>query len=690
MSAEQPSDPGDEYAAGPGDGMPPRHGGLGDLSGDVGTVVTDPRGNVNSGSGTQWNLVVSGWTPPVAVRQAVGIRAVLAGLEFLHRVFVRPPGFEALRERLARPGSAIVLTGPPGSGRRAAAQVGLCPDVDGVSALRFLSSADLAGDERLTAEDISAGDRLLLDVSDLDSEAFVGRQSDLVNCVSIVGQQRASLVILVPDHLQRQLHDDLQVLRLRIEYPDRWAVLDAHLRHGFQLSLRRSSVSSDERALVGRLPLRDVARVAKYLDETRDQRLAGTDWLKAALAGLEDQEQAVIEVFEELRTVEDRTLLLTAAMLEAGSVDSVYFAERGLHAVLGYRPATDDHRLAQAGITDRIRRSGNQLRLAEGTVRFVRPAFGTALLDHFWDAYPDLRRQFAEWVSTSYRWPRTQLRDRAAIAERFTAQAVRTQQLSDLYGLVESWADAGREESRRLAASMMTQVLLDDRSGPWARQQLYSWAYKGNLSVPLGRIVIQLCTDVVAASHLKQALIRLRWLADQTPIRTEACDAIVRLCADNRGLELFIHVLSDGGRFDPALCRLVLSPARLAEGRGQRPALLVPRLRWKVVAAWRRVAEASSTDEWCVDWLSQHAHTAAGSEPVADALRAALIDICDRKVARLAQVFEANQRWLRHSHDTTPAARQAAAAAIEQAISCAIADLSITPRRLEGVHDEVD
>ncbi|HEY3510683.1 hypothetical protein [Kribbella sp. NPDC051137] len=646
----------------------------------MGTVLTDAQGNVNAGSGVQVNFHVLERSGSMRVRQPLGVKGVFGGVEFLHRVFVRPPGFETLQERLRQPGNTVVLIGPPGCGRRATAQMLLCPSVDDVQPLRFLSSADLVGDERLSAEDVSEVDRLLLDISDLDFESFAECQVELVNCAAIVNQQRASLVILLPDQSYRLLHDDLQSLRMRIDYPDRWQVLDSHLSNEYRLELKRSSISSEVLARLNHLALRDVARVAEYLDETRGQGLNAEEWVSGALTGLQDHEKTIATLLGRLQTVEDRTLLLTAAMLETSSLESVYFAERQLQTALGYEPPSEQHRLAQPGIADRVRAVGGELKVFEGTVRFDRPALGTALLDYFWDGYPDLRKQFAQWVSTSHTWTSTDGQDRAAVAKRFAAQTVRTLQMADLYGLVENWAGTGRDEQRRLAVGMMTQILLDDRSGPLARQQLYNWAYGPKLSAPLGQIIIQLCRHVVAASHLKQALIRLRWLADHDAIREAACVAIIGLCSEDRALELFAHVLTDRDRFDPELCRRVLAPERLAARRGQRPALYVPRLRRSVVAAWRRAVEPCPTDEWCLDWLNQHALvTAAGDLSVSSALRAALIDICDRKIARLAQVYTANQQWHRQIATPTAATRQAASA-VEAAVRRSIADLANTPR----------
>ncbi|MFI7066695.1 hypothetical protein ACIBL3_37245 [Kribbella sp. NPDC050124] len=678
-----------------------RHGGFGDLQGDVRTVLTDARGAVNTGDGPQFNLhsdsislLVASTAPELPVRQPIGIKAVMTRIEFLNRVFVRPAGFDLVEARLRPSGTTIVLTGESGSGRRAAAQMLLCPSPQDAASLRFLSSNDLVGDDRLTSEDVTDGDRLLLDVSDLDSSTFAQRQTDLVNCVSIVHEQRANLVILVPDRQERALHDDLKAHQVSFSSPDRWRVLASHLFEGFGLRLPRSGLRPADLEVLDRQPLRIVAQVAVHLDQFRDQSANPATWFSRAIEGLADHEDELTGLLHELDTVEQRTLLLTAAMLEGSSVDAIYFAERNLQKRIGYRSAVDGHRLAQPGITDRIRGLRDHLEiLPDGTVRFSRIAFGPAVLAHFWDAYPDLRTPFARWVWGSSHWRAIEPEDRSAVALRFADQAARTNRLSDLFRLVESWSDAGRDEPRRLAVVIMAQVLLRDSTGQAARNQLYSWARAGNLTAALGRIVIELCTDVVAVSHLKQALIRLRWLASRPAVRAEARQAIVQLCGDNRALELFIHVLTDRDRFDAHLCRVVLAPDRLAPNADLSAALFIPRLRQKAVAAWRTALADLEPPDWnraIFPWLTQHARLLAGGAlDLAATLLTAVVDICEGRLASLALLYGANQAWLMQSHDLGPAARQSATA-VERALASALADGSDRLQSIEGTRHETD
>ncbi|MFK4089287.1 hypothetical protein ACI2LF_34560 [Kribbella sp. NPDC020789] len=678
MTADQLSSSGD------GPAVPAlRQGGVGDIGGGVRSAVTDPQGNVHTGDGHQYNIAevhIQGFLAEPAVQRDVGIRPGQAGMKFLQRVFVEPDGFEALRESLQVPGRTAVLTGRPGSGRRAAAQMVLCPTLDDISALTLLTAADLQGSDRLTDEDVSEGTHLLLDISDLDQRAFADRQTDLVRCAAIVGRQRASLVILIPDGLEDQLHDDLQIHRRPVGRPDGWRVLTSHLERGWNLTLPRSAVAADDGRALAALPLRSIARVAFYLAQTREQGLPRQTWFRNALAGLADQEHEVIRLLNQCRSVEERTLLLVTAVLEGAGIDAIYFAEHSLLGILDYAAESPPHRLAQFGITDRLRELDDHIRVVDGTARFVRPGFGDAVLTHFWDAYPDLRPRFADWIRTVYSWRATRADDWTMVARRFAVQSTRTNRSGDLQRVVEHWSTSGREETRRLAIEAMTPALLDDRFGPRARQYLYALATRPNLEQGLGRLAIELCTDVVAIGHPQQALIRLRWLTERDAVSAEAKRAIVSLCEDNRTLELFIHVLTDRDRFDPELARHVLAPRRLTADEVRAAPLLVPRLRRKAVEVWVRSLQDANAAAWrsaITPWLDEHARLVDENRPpIASALLSALIDICSGDITRLAQLNTANESWL--ANHRTSAQALTTAAAVEHALDRSVADLPST------------
>jgi hypothetical protein len=680
---------------------PTRQGGIGDIEGTGHSIVTDPSGPTHTGSGSQqvFHLAAPGMfngyvehfhaAPASASRPPTRVTIAGMGIDGLREVFVPPQNFETLRQRLHPPGTTIVLTGPPGSGRRATAKMLLAPTGEWPAAPRLLASEDLVGEERLTGDDLSEGDRLLLDVSELDPVTFADRQLELLRCVSMVHDRSARLIILVPDRHERALHDDLRDHRVAVEPPDRWLVLASHLK-STGLSIGPPSVRPTDAVAFSQLPLRDVVRVAEHLAKTyavRDGADAASCFADALL-GLADHAKEVAKLVGGLETLEERTLLLTAAMLEDCTVDAVYGAEQRLRKVLRYKADSDKHQLAEPGITDRVLAIDDRLTIfADGRVSFV-AGYGPAVLTYFWDAYPNLRTIFAVWMAKLPYWPATDSQQRIGIARRFADQAARTGSLHGLYRVVEAWADIPKDEVRRLAVMVMASVLDNDRAGQSARNWIYKHACSTTLSAGLGRILIFLCTDVVAVGHLKQALIRLRWLADRDAVGAEARGAITRLCGDNRTLEQFLYVLTDRDRFDGELCQTIASPERLAFGQGQPAPILVPRIARKAVATWRRALASSPSDEWAaavLPWLDQHARALeSGDREMAAALLTAMTDLCDERPAQLARLYSANRSWLRDAFPVSVGSRRQAAAAVEAAIHRLSAIQSTTRRSNEG------
>jgi hypothetical protein len=270
-------------------------------------------------------------------------------------------------------------------------------------------------------------------------------------------------------------------------------------------------------------------------------------------------------------------------------------------------------------------------------------------------------------------WRATRPQDRLAVALRFADQAARTGQLNELYRIVENWADTGRgDEPARLAANSMAQVLQHERAGQAARAQLYQWSRQSRLSVGLGQILVELCTKVVAAGHLKQALTRLWWLANGDAVRAEARDGIVALCADNRALEQFLQVLIDRERFDADLCRFVFSPTRLASPLDPAAPVLVPRLATAIVRAWRTAVDDVDEGQWILatrPWLEQYYHLSElGDSHRATALLGSLINLCAGEVGRLSALFASNHAWLREAGRAQSDSLAAAAFALTDAI----------------------
>ena len=681
-----------------------RQGGVGDIDNSlVGSIVTDPHAPTHTGTGAQLvNSTLSGINNAHVEKQYVMIAAAAATqrslrleaaaneIESLRAAFVRPDGFELLQSRLDSPGSSLVLTGPPGSGRRAAAKMLLCPSAGTTGALRLLSTADFTEADPLSPEDVSEGDRLLLDVSDVEEvSAFHAVQHDLLRCVGIAERRKARLVILIAPHRESMVHDDLMRLIGRIRPPDRWQVLGAHLRIFGLPAPRRHQVDDADLMALEHLSMSGVARVATLLRQARDLDSDGDfrAWFSSAISATADHSEAVATLVGKLETVQERTLLLAAAMAEHSKLDAVFAAERRLHDLLGYQVPVELHRIAEPGITDRLR----QLECLElydaGYVRFRQLAFGQAVLTYFWDAYPDLRRVFADWVRLVTDWRAATTRNRADVMWRFSEQVARTNSLSDLYRLVEDWSERGQDELRILATRVLGAVLVDERTADSVRRRLYWWSRTKGLSPGLGGVLVSVCYTELAVGHPKQALIRLRWLSDHSsPTGEKARTAIAGLCEDNRTLEQFLAVLTDRDRFDAGLCRSIINPRRLSGLPGEPSPLLIRRLADKSAEALRRALANLTADEWIsavTPWLGQHAMALVDDESeIAESLLSVLLQLCDQQVELLARLYAANRAWLR-SGDVT-GLRRTAAAIVEDAVRMNLAEKPAEERSSEG------
>lgn len=139
-------------------------------------TVNDPHGPVNNGEGHQY--VFYGVGADWMIRKGVkSLRITREDRSRLADRFVPPVGYRVAADRLEKPGSVVLLEGPPGSGRRAAAIMllhGFGEDRDADNEkVRF---EELHG----TGEDEShlvpgRGDRFLLDLSGIADEETYGK-----------------------------------------------------------------------------------------------------------------------------------------------------------------------------------------------------------------------------------------------------------------------------------------------------------------------------------------------------------------------------------------------------------------------------------------------------------------------------------------------------------------------------------
>ncbi len=523
-------------------------GGIDHVVGGLVNAVTDPRGPVNMGAGTQYYFehAIFHAEEPAPPRSPRLIAEDI--LRDLARRFVAPRSFGRLRQRMREPGM-LLLTGAPGTGRRTAALMLLHASGDG--ATRFRELPDDAGDSstvRLDPDAIEAGERLLLDLSD-EPGRLARLGSALVAYHSAVLGNGAYCVVVLPVHTDG-LPQELAHLSARIERPDGRAVLRRHLE---ALGITSSDTDLDVAGLASHLesdPMRELARLASLVDETREAaegRGTTREWIEQAVAALAVPLDAVAAQVSANPDGRFRALLLVAAMFERTPAEVVDHATDVLLTALEF-PDADIHRLERPDLTESLRRIDARTD-GEQRVRFATVTYGNAVRTHFWNSFPALRPTLRRWLDTALRTPLLRDHDRIVVLRRFSAQCLRTRHVDDLFWLVDQWTQDSRARNLiAAAATALADGLADEEHGATFRRRIYLWSCTYQLRPALALELVRLCAEAIAPTRPEQALVRLRHLTRNVDpvVSAAARDTLVDLAADDdRFLRRVLHRLAD-------------------------------------------------------------------------------------------------------------------------------------------------
>ncbi|MGW5673990.1 hypothetical protein ACWEV4_02685 [Streptomyces sp. NPDC003860] len=562
------------------------------MTGTGGTTVTDAQGPIHTGGGNQynymWRIGVEGLVRAGATR--IGI--VRERRRRLKQCFVQPRHYGQAAERLEPPGSVVLVGGATGSGRRAAATMLL--DGASVAGSRFEELPLTWEEDSLEA---AANGCYLLDLSSVTDADYPKAQRALAQYRSVVEQQGARMVAVLPAGLDWMLDSDLAPLRVALGRPDGQAVFRRHLL------VKRVAFDGDDlkTATLTRMfagsPMEELERLADLVAQARDSHAYGTEfpaWIEVATAAVTNWSEQVAKQLRDHRDGADRALLLTAAMVSGAAGEAVLSGANSLLELLQHEP-DGTPRLAQADLGEQFERLDID-RGDDGRVGFARLAYDGAVRRHFWQNFPDLRPTFADWAGRCMELPELGGEDRMRLVGRFAELALATGRPDDLCALVERWtrpSAAGR--LRAEAAAALELGLSHDRHGARIRSQIYDWAAVRRPSPDLLRVLTDVCHQVMAATHPDQALVRLRHLAlrHPGPEGAAARAAVLELARGRRRLfrRLVDALLGPGHRqHDAALDLLVdlLEPAALR---------FVPP--WQTLTfAWRAVMYGRPARAW--------------------------------------------------------------------------------------------
>lgn len=628
-----------------------------DIDCDVSTVIKDFQGVGNTGSGDLYNVndvgyLVRGdqninvYQQAEARRRAAHPQAVPEDhVALLQARFVRPGSFHLAEEKLASSAATVLIAGPIGSGRQTAAQMLLCPPGTGQRSLRRLpAEPDDPADPVLDDSQVASGDRLLLDLSEVDRELFDRHQQKLPSFRVAVQRNDARLVVVLPHDQEHRLSDQLWPLRVTIGRPDPLRVLRTHLSAD-GLLVSDYALQSDE--LSRQLSTESMSRVSRLVELiVQAARAPGESpdfnrWLKEALDALNNHGTAVAETLRKHCDAPAYALLLSIAMLEGARVVAVDHAEREFLRVTQC-PEVETPRLERGHLIARIRELDAEVD-GEFRVKFARLAYGSAILANFWEGYPGLLWQSSKWIRRLVELPQLTNEDRDRLADRFADHSLRVGHIDDLLRIAVAWTQYRNRNVRLLVYRVLAIAVIDNRFGGIARQQLYKWARNPQLNSHLAQAVVPICANVLGSSYPDQALVRLYWLAwhSDTRVAAQARQALLELAADDRFFRRLLAKITEAVEFNAELFLDLVDPQRLTDSS---PLLIADQsIQEQLISGWRQ-ALVDHQNPACIAvvhrWLQAYTN-----DPQREVLLGILVDACQARPDLCARLFKLNLGW---------------------------------------------
>ncbi|MFH9473802.1 hypothetical protein ACH4L7_08120 [Streptomyces anulatus] len=581
-------------------------------------TVNDPSGPVNNGEGHQYVFygVGADWMNRKGVES---LRITREDRSRLADRFVPPVGYRVAADRLEKPGSVVLLKGPPGSGRRAAAIMLL----HGFGADRGADNGEIRFEELPgTGEDEShlvpgRGDRFLLDLSGLaDEETYDKAQRRLAVRRSQVQEAGAHMVVVLPSGMDHAHPPDLDPHAVMLGRPRGVAVVTRYLRMD-RMPFRSADLGSSElQHLCDRSPMRELARLAGLVRAARDSGRFGADfagWLDKAMHAVTDRANEVGQQVAAVRTAPERALLLTTAMFEEAPADTVYEAWHGLMKTVRHEEEVTTE-LARTDFGERLAGLGIE-RDPDGRLRFDRLAYADAVRTYFWANFPGVRNDLRDWIGRAAGLRGLTTDDQLNVVVRFGERALAVGRPDHLFDLVARWANraAGTPCDPRAVVALEL-GLGHERFGGWFRKRMYECVVRpGSLSDGLARVLTTACIQSLSTTHPDQAVVRLHYLAVRKgEAAREAREALFELAGrDHRLYRLLIDRLRDRARREPhrAEPHLHLLTELLRKGRAPDPPP------WPdLFLGWETVFSQPSTEHWnplVSSWLNAAAGDSA-------------------------------------------------------------------------------
>ncbi|MEB3368586.1 hypothetical protein [Saccharopolyspora mangrovi] len=608
----------------------------------------DVHGPLHTGTG---DLNVYFSTHESVLAQARGPRLTHRDdLHWLRARFVEPPNLGHAREKLNSTG-AVLLTGPPGSGRATAAKMLVDESAGAQSPFSVLAEEAVDLQERLSQVKVYPDHRFVLDLSGSEQGVFTARMRELPAFRTTLAEHRGYLAVVVPDELAHHLDSELKQFVERIGRPPGRLVLRRHLRPA---DLNPSDDQLSDAAVEACLdaPMAEIAGVAERVVEARaalpEHDL--TRWLEEAATAKAQRRKEIADKLRENSSGRQRAVLLASAMCRGASSDAVFFASHRLVRMMGLDEA-EKPRLEQDGYRWQLQRLQVDVSPRD-SIEFRKLSYDEAVLEHFWDNFPDLRVEFRRWVEQLIALPQLTGRDRLNLVDRFTAQALRTGSPEQVGLLVEKWVfprDGGASPLQDFGVRALITGLKDARHGTHFRRMVYEWSRAQELPEPVGQILVEVCTEVIAPNYPGQALVRLHHRARREPgrlARQALLDLVQRSALQYRLLleRLAADLLkTPQWQVDLLLFVELADPLLLSDtAQRARPLVTDRQVRAQLVTCWRQLMLARNdlVEQRLFQWLAT-----AARAPHPDQLLGVLVEAASASVDLLGALYAAARDW---------------------------------------------
>ncbi|HEY0497508.1 MAG TPA: hypothetical protein VGD48_17305 [Kutzneria sp.] len=487
------------------------------------------------------------------------------------RRFVEPAGFlDALAKLLGN--RAVVLAGPPGSGRRTAATVLL----DRLGGLHLVEIA-VDDEATLARHPVAAKEGYLLDLTGADDATVEQVKAALTDFTATLDQEDSSLVVIVDD--DRAAGFDA----VRLPAPEPAEVLKAHLEGTEVDPLPTEPPTTSAEAV----------RLAELLVSVEDPRL---------VAGAYHRWKGRLrKQFDQHEDVPWRALLLAAAFLEGAHQDVVDAAADALLTETRYE-GPRSHPLAGPGVVARLAGVG----AFAGPVSFAEPGYAEAVIDFAWSEFPALREPLVDWL----------IGLPAGLSDtdgaRLTARVIGLGAPA-VAKIVTAWAESAVPLARRLLAA----AALDPVIGTDIRRLIKDWSKRRDLPTKLSEVAIAVCGGELGSRFPHIALTRLGSFVKRPELTEQVASALSTMAGESQFAQVVTRLARWLRETDEA--RRALAVRALLDEAAAQPQHRETLLNLLVQAAGGRPTELGTLDLAAFEWRRD-----GGSRDVHDQLQAKL------------------------------------------------------------------